>query len=209
MNSKEELQGFLALVRAMSGEENVLENMEAEGQQEVVRKTLMAKDMRPRKEVWEQLGFTFEDIPNDRVLCNATLPEGWSIQATEHAMWNNILDQNGTVRGKMFYKAAFYDRSANMYLQCRYQVCTNYIGKDYSITEIYFGNDTEKLFVAGTISKNLNASREARLRFYDEEEKLKQQATNWAKENYPDYEDVTAYWNLPIKKDSKSKSKHQ
>ena len=67
---------LLTLARAMSGETNVLENMEKEGQDLAVGKTMMAKDMYPSQEVWEQLGFTFRDIPGDDVLCKATLPEG-------------------------------------------------------------------------------------------------------------------------------------
>ena len=131
------------------------------------------------------------------------------MQATDHSMWSNILDQNGMVRGKMFYKAAFYDRSAHMYLSTRYQICTDYIGKDYSTTEIYFGNPQEKLYVAGQVHRANNATREQRIEAYAIEESLKQEAREWAKKNYPDYENVNAYWDLPVKKDTKTKAKQQ
>lgn len=205
-NSNEELQGFITLIRAMSGEQNVLENMEREGQQNAIRRVQLARNLQPNKEIWEQLGFKFYDIEGDNVLCNATLPEGWSLEATEHSMWTNILDEQGRIRGQMFYKAAFYDRSAHMSLKQRYNICTDYAEEK---VDVYFGNDEEKLYVAGTITRSLNATREARLRFYEKEDSLRKNAINWAQENYPNYEDVTAYWDLPVKKYTKSRSKHQ
>ena len=44
MYNNEELFLLLTLARAMSGEANVLENMEKEGQDLAVRKTMLAKD---------------------------------------------------------------------------------------------------------------------------------------------------------------------
>ena len=45
--------GLLFLLRALGGEENVIEHMEAEGQQNAIRRTQMAKKLQPSKEVWE------------------------------------------------------------------------------------------------------------------------------------------------------------
>lgn len=206
---KEELLGFTALIRAMNGEKNVIEHMVSEGQQEAIRRVHVAKKVRPSKEAWEQLGFTFTDIEGDDILCNATLPKGWSIQATEHSMWNNIIDENGMIRGRMYYKAAFYDRHAHMYLECRYKMCNIYVGEDHSTTEIYFGNNEEKLFVAGQIHSKENETREERLARYNLEEELEEKTRNWANQNYPDWENVHAYWDLPTKKDINTKTRHR
>ena len=46
----------------------------------------------------------------------ATLPPGWSRQGSDHAMWAHLLDEHGRQRVGIFYKAAFYDRSAHMHL---------------------------------------------------------------------------------------------
>lgn len=195
---------LLAFIRAINGEENFLENMEVEGQQKAIRRNKMAKSMRPEKEIWEQLGFKFSEIEDDDILYDATLPEGWSMQATEHAMWINILDPNGRIRGKMFYKAAFYDRRADMSLNCRYDIYTEHVDKDYSTRIVYFGNPEEKLFVAGQI-KRRNSTGEEGLKAYREEQELREIATKWANENYPDWKNVNAYWDLPTKKESKTK----
>lgn len=193
MNNNE-IDGMLALLRAMNGEKNVNEHMEAEGQQSAVKNIMMAKKMEPSIEYWEKLGFKFEDIPGDDVLYSATLPEGWSLKATDHSMWNEIFDEKGLKRGSMFYKASFYDRKAHMYLSPRYSIHTDYIGNGGSTREIYFGNEQEKLFVAGTVHISENASEEEILAKYDEQDKLEKLARQYAEENYPDYNNVNAYW---------------
>ena len=66
-------------------------------------------------------------------------------------MWNEIIDAKGHVRGTMFYKAAFYDRSAHMSLNSRYRVHSEYIGEDSRTVEVYFGNAQEKIMVAGQV----------------------------------------------------------
>jgi len=47
MNNRNELDALLCLLRAMDGEENVIEHMEAEGQQSAVKNIMMAKKMEP------------------------------------------------------------------------------------------------------------------------------------------------------------------
>ena len=196
MKNREELDALMTLLRAMDGEKNVIEHMEAEGQKTAVRNVMMAKNMRPSREEWEELGFIFTEIPGDDVLCSAIMPEGWSMRATDHSMWNEILDENGIIRGSMFYKAAFYDRSAHMNLECRYKVSVCSVGDDYSTTEVYFGNSNEKLFVAGQVHIPKDATREERLAKYADEERLRDIARKFADENYPDWKNVHAYWNI-------------
>ncbi len=205
MGQREYFYSLQVLARAMSGEKNVLENMEKEGQSFAVNSSRMARKMRPSREAWEKLGFVFSDIEGDDVLCNAVLPEGWSIKATDHSMWNNIYDEKGNERGSMFYKAAFYDRDAHMNLERRYHICTVDKDGDSNIVEVYFGNSKEKLFVAGELEHNPDAPSAERRKFYDEEEKLRELAIEYANENYPEWEDPTAYWDIedtkgPLKK---------
>ena len=192
--NRDELDGLMMLIRTMDRETNVIEHMEEEGQQQAVSNTMMAREMNPSKEEWEQIGFVFTDIPGDDVLCMAILPEGWSIKATDHSMWNEIIDANGMKRGSMFYKASFYDRSAHMYLERRYGVCSSYVGDDYLTTEIYFGNAKEKLFVAGQVHISKDATRKERLAKYKKEDKLRAIAKKFGDKNYPDWENVHAYW---------------
>jgi hypothetical protein len=68
-------------------------------------------------EEFEALGFKLGDPdPQDSLFRPVTLPEGWRREASDHAMWSNIVDPNGRKRVAIFYKAAFYDRKAHMRL---------------------------------------------------------------------------------------------
>ena len=192
MSNREDLDAIEMFLRTMSGESNVLEHMEKEGQKRAVNNTMVAKKMFPSRKKWEELGFTFTDIPGDNLLCNATLPEGWKLEATDHSMWNNFIDEQGRERGSMFYKAAFYDRDAHMQLYNRYKVIKDYLD-DHVTTEVYFGNPEEKLFVAGQIHKDYS-SQESIDAYFDELERLQYLADNFANLYYPNWRDETAYW---------------
>jgi hypothetical protein len=66
---------------------------------------------------FEALGFTFgAQVPGDPLFREATLPEGWTREGTEHAMHSVIKDERGIERASIFYKAAYYDRKASLSL---------------------------------------------------------------------------------------------
>lgn len=56
-------------------------------------------------------------VEGDRIFCEASLPEGMKIVATDHSMWSNLVDKDGNIVAGIFYKAAFYDRSAHIRLR--------------------------------------------------------------------------------------------
>lgn len=67
---------------------------------------------------FEALGFTF-GVSDDRdeLFAPAVLPTGWSRDGNSgHSMWSYLVDDEGTRRVEIFYKAAFYDRRAFMRL---------------------------------------------------------------------------------------------
>ena len=94
-----------------------IEAQESQGQRELVNSTRLPTDSRDEDELLA-LGFSFgEPDPHDPMFRDATLPEGWRKEGSDHAMWSYILDERGARRVAVFYKAAFYDRSAFMRLQ--------------------------------------------------------------------------------------------
>ena len=196
MNNKDEAEMLMMILRALDGEKNVVENMEAEGQRYAVNNALLARKMRPSREAWEKFGFEFIDDYEDEVLIEAKLPEGWSIRATDHSMWNEIVDANGYVRGNMFYKSSFYDRDAHMDLCRRYGIHSDYVDEDYTTSEIYFGNRNEKIFVAGQVCIPRGLSAEERKAKSEEKDRLFDMAKEFADKYYPNWEDVNAYWDL-------------
>jgi len=99
---------------ALGGNPRAIENQEKQGQNELVNSSQLPVDCQG-KDILEQAGVKFgEPIPDDPLFCVAELPAGWSKRATNHAMWSELIDDKGAVRAEIFYKAAFYDRRADM-----------------------------------------------------------------------------------------------
>lgn len=105
---------MLHLIGMMSeGQSDYIEGMEAEGQKQVVADS----EVMPADGPWDALrtlGFG-EPVPieGDDMFVRTRLPEGWAKQPTNHSMWSEVIDERGIERVAVFYKAAFYDRSAH------------------------------------------------------------------------------------------------
>jgi hypothetical protein len=102
-------------------------NMEKRGQAELVNSDRLPTSFGPHRDAvaeqaaYEALGFTFgAPDPADPLFRPATLPAGWSRQASDHAMHSYIVDEFGRRRVAIFYKAASYDRRADMRLETPY-----------------------------------------------------------------------------------------
>lgn len=109
--------GFLAASLGPGGPAGAIEEQEAAGQRQLVNSDRLPTDRRNPTEEFEALGFTFDDPdPRDPMFGAATLPEGWRREASDHPMWSYIVDAHGRRRASIFYKAAYYDRSAHMSL---------------------------------------------------------------------------------------------
>lgn len=106
------------LVGAMGeGSSDYITGMEAAGQAQIVASTVLPIDTGygAKDDAYEALGIVFGEKVDD-LFREATLPEGWTRAGTDHAMWSDVLDERGVKRIAVFYKAAFYDRSAHMSL---------------------------------------------------------------------------------------------
>ena len=110
--------GFLLQAGADGGASRAIEDMEAQGQRELVASTVLPfPGFGDSDADFEALGFTFGDkVPGDDLFRQATLPEGWTRAGTDHAMHSDVLDERGIARVGVFYKAAFYDRRADMHI---------------------------------------------------------------------------------------------
>jgi hypothetical protein len=108
----------LHLLGAMSeGTTGYITGMEAAGQRQVVASTLLPIEIRGASDAdFEKLGFTF-GAKRDDLFREATLPAGWSKQGSDHNMWSYVVDHHGRRRVAVFYKAAHYDRRADMHLE--------------------------------------------------------------------------------------------
>jgi hypothetical protein len=119
-NDNPELNAFLLLADAMGNggsPERFITEQEAAGQSQLVNSEMLPTKAYPDDAAYLAVGVTFgEPDPRDPLFRPAVLPEGWKRQGTDHNMHSKVVDQYGRERISVFYKAAFYDRRADMRL---------------------------------------------------------------------------------------------
>lgn len=102
-----------------------IEAMEAEGQRQLVASSSLPTELRggdDAKALLVSWGFVFGEIDSeDSLFTPVQLPPGWTKAGTDHDMHSNVVDDKGRERIGVFYKAAFYDRRADMHIVSRYQ----------------------------------------------------------------------------------------
>jgi len=108
---------LIGLAVSMSaGPTAFIEEQERNGQAELVNSDVPPTEISGGSRAdFEAVGFVFgEPVERDDLFTHATLPAGWTRQGTDRAMHSSILDHLGRKRVSVFYKAAFYDRRADM-----------------------------------------------------------------------------------------------
>ena len=148
------------------------------------------------KQQYEKMGITIVEEYDD-LFWSISLPEGWKIEATDHSMWNNLFDNKGRKRANFFYKAAFYDRDAFINFDTRYHATVDHVADASSDYEVWKNSDYQGIVKDGetvifsTECVPVTGS-------YDGDDKVKddlrEQLDKYMEENYPNYEDINAYW---------------
>lgn len=161
-----------------------IERQEAQGQQMLVASEQIPREIRgATRDELVALGFVFgADIDELFVAC--TLPAGWSKRATDHSMHSDVLDEKGRIRAAIFYKAAFYDRRADMRMSSRFNVSAFEGGKD---DDHYRTTVTD----AGAVIFEIGERHHREFDLGDEHEKA---ALAWLDERHPDWRNPLAYW---------------
>lgn len=159
-----------------------IERQEARGQQELVNSESLPSEC-DDKDALEAAGVVFGDpYADDKLFCPVTLPTGWKKQATDHSMHSNLVDDKGRVRARIFYKAAYYDRRADMHANRRYSISS------------YEEGGSENSFRVVAKDGNAIIHEFGETADYNERRKLEEQATAWLTERFPDWKSVAAYW---------------
>mgnify|MGYP001613089832 FL=1 len=111
-----ELTGLLLL--ATGDADAIIGAQEKAGQRQVVHSDSLPTEIHGGTDAdFVAVGFTFGNVdPHDPLFRPATLPDGRTKQGSDHDMWSYVIDELGRRRVGIFYKAAFYDRSADMHL---------------------------------------------------------------------------------------------
>lgn len=172
-----------------------IENQEAAGQQELIESQQLPRSCNhPRgvnaAEQYHKMGIkVFTSSKGDDLFMGVKLPDGWKKEATGHSMWNNLVDDKGRIRATFFYKAAFYDRDAFVNFGTRYlwtddhseKDSTSYIVKDTATGEILFRTEKQ---IKDYEDKD----------YFKKQDALQQQCKDFLNNNFPDHQDINAYW---------------
>lgn len=212
MTLDNEITFLEALLYAQKGESpsKAIENQEKRGQKMVVANKRLPKatnfcsgyrkfdDFDFTKTQYEKMGIKIIDEYDD-LFWNVQLPNGWEIEATNHTMWNKLIDNNGRKRASFFYKAAFYDRDAFINFETRYTTCVDHI-LDYSVVDydewrmspcIGHVKDCGEIIYS-------TAQRPSFEDYFKQEKKteepINKELNKYMNEHYPNYKDVNAYW---------------
>ena len=187
-NTQKETQPIEQIALLMGG--GGIEAQEARGQSQLVNSEQMPTECRD-KEVMESWGVKFgEPTEGDDIFCQATLPEGWKKEPSDHSMWSYVVDENGRKRIAVFYKAAFYDRSAFCRTERRFYTGQNFDDKDKSRITYDITMDDK---VIHSISQSTTQEKHSR-EWFSEESELKVKADAWLEENYPNHSDPIKSW---------------
>ena len=81
---------------------------EAAGQTNFVNSEYLPKEMYPgvKDYLIEQGAIFHEEDTKDDLFIKVTLPKGWKKVPTDHSMWSNLENAEGTIVAQIFYKAA-------------------------------------------------------------------------------------------------------
>ena len=145
---------------------------------------------------YERMGIEIIEEYDD-LFWSVKLPEGWEIRATDHTMWNELIDNKGRKRASFFYKAAFYDRDAFINFNTRFHVSVDHVAdpeSDYDVWKVSDYQGTVKdgdVVICSTRCVPVTGS-------YEGDDKVKkplwEELDKFMKEHWPDYENTDAYW---------------
>jgi hypothetical protein len=169
---------------------DAIERQEAQGQASFCASETLPTDIRGNdKQILEGYGIKFlGPVEGDKLFQYCELPAGWSKQGTDHSMHSNLVDDKGRVRAGIFYKAAFYDRSASLHLTRRFSVRFDYERLDAAkeaVSQVLDG--TQVIFTTEAIKQGDRKS-------YVMSDLTNKVAADWLTAQYPNWEDASAYW---------------
>lgn len=192
-----------------------IEDMEARGQAQFVSQSSRLptrgltepdpggneRDASILQATWAQLGIKIGAlVDGDPMFTNVELPPGWELKATDHPMWSELLDDKGRKRAGMFYKAAFYDRSAHIHLNNRFFVGYQYreeTPKDRHRRSLILdratdvgGDDPASYGYADVVGGGVRLV----TRWTEDLDGNRAECEAWLNERYPQWREAAAYW---------------
>jgi len=170
-----------------------IENQERNGQADAINSSKLPIDGTLDKQTtWEALGFVFQDV-DDELFVNVIMPTGWRFvkHPEGDARHSLLLDDQGRTRAGMFYKAAFYDTKANIYLTRRFSVDSHASTKpDIVLVNVLDNAFTPPKVIMQSEEIEVPADKQA----FEVRMSAAQKMRDELSKQYPDWEKPEAYW---------------
>lgn len=170
------------------GSPHGIEAQEKRGQLELINSEVLPTEG-SNNPAFAAMGVVFREVlQGDPLFRNVSLPAGWSKRATDHDMWSKVVDDKGRERASVFYKAAFYDRRANIRPEPRFRVGSERDAPawGHTVAEVVEDCGTTVFRVPIADPKN-----------WDEMNAADDKCRAWLDENRPNWRDAAAYWDEP------------
>lgn len=161
-----------------------IERQEAAGQRTLVESAMLPKEINGcTRAHLELLGFKFgADV--DELFVTCELPPGWQKRGTDHSMHSDLLDGQGRKRAGIFYKAAFYDRRADMSVYRRFNVERYRDGSKDGYQRCVVTDGDAVVFDAGKWKRG----------DYAHSDTLKAACESWLNDTHPEWKNPLACW---------------
>lgn len=171
------------------GSSGAIERQEADGQRELVNAAVLPVNgiEKMRHMIEANGGSIGKPVSGDPIFVNVVLPTGWTKVATDHSMWSNLLDAKGRKRAGIFYKAAFYDRSAHISPDCRFSLDSYARSTDDRAVVFVFD-------ACGEVEFELACDVPPESHRYNMIDGLRDKVSAHMDEAYPLWRDASAYW---------------
>lgn len=147
---------------------------------------IIISKMHPSIDDYKELGFIFESIGDSNY--KVTLPADW----TTHSVLGNVtylLDSSNRIRGSILSNSIFNSMLINTYYSVKQKVTV--YNKHKKTVSVYFGNDDEVLFEAGSVEYNDYVNMIDCMRKLQE---LEDVCIEYANTHYPEWQDPLAFW---------------
>lgn len=208
--------GEIPMLETMMGVPDAIERQEARGQRDLVESAqLPVEGTAGSEDKWAAVGVELGPVEPGELFRDAKLPAGWKVKPTSHAMWSDLLDDQGRKRAGVFYKAAFYDRKASVTLSRRFTIGRDWERDSSDGRHVFVVKDCEATVFSGqpfeppATPKN-TGDREADCKAWDEYDKAEKRSTDaavaeclaWLTERVEGIDatnisDVTLFWDVP------------
>jgi len=143
------------------------------------------------KEQYKRMGIKVIDKYDDLFL-NVILPAYWEIKATDHSMWNEVIDDKGRKRITFFYKGAFYDREAFSNFEKRYTY-SEMPFDEYKTNATYEERQEKEWYgIVYDCGKEIFRTDGIKNKDYFDDS-LKQECKNFLNEKFPLWQDINSY----------------